>query len=95
MTWIGGGIEFGAVRLLGGRLPLRLGVRRTDMPFSSGEHGITENAITGGVGWEFQQGLATADLSLEVGSRGDLARTNIEESFTRMILTLSLRQRGR
>ena len=94
VTWIGGGIEFGGLMLLGGRLPLRFGMRRSDLPFSLGADSITEKAFTGGFGWEFQEGLATADLSLEVGSRGDTAGTNIQESFTRMILTLSLRQRS-
>jgi hypothetical protein len=95
VTWVGGGIEFGGLMFLGGRLPLRFGVRRSDLPFSLGVDSITENAFTGGFGWEFQEGLATADLSLEVGSRGDTTGTNIQESFTRMTLTLSLRQRSR
>tara|TARA_B100001123_G_scaffold345465_1_gene392925 strand:- start:153 stop:1307 length:1155 start_codon:yes stop_codon:yes gene_type:complete len=94
VTWVGGGIEFGGLIFLGGRLPLRFGMRRSDLPFSVGADSIIEKAFTGGFGWEFQEGLATADLSLEIGSRGDITGTNIQESFTRMILTLSLRQRS-
>lgn len=94
VTWMGGGLEYGGLTFLGGRLPVRLGYRQADLPFSPSSETLTENAITGGFGWEFQQGLAVMDLTVEAGTRGDLAAAGLEESFTRMTLSFTLRQRS-
>ena len=93
VVWVGGGVEFGGFSLLGGRLPLRAGVRRAGLPFSLGEESVAERAVTAGVGWEFQDGLAVFDLSFEAGSRGDPPSSGLAESFRRFTLSLSLRQR--
>ncbi|MYC87987.1 MAG: hypothetical protein F4X22_07085 [Gemmatimonadales bacterium] len=93
IAWVGGGIEFGALSLLGGRLPLRAGWRRTGLPFSRGAEALEESAFTGGFGWEFQEGLAVFDLAFESGSRGDVAAVGFAESFRRVTLSFSLRQR--
>ena len=93
IAWLGGGVEYGALSLLGGRLPLRAGWRRTGLPFSRGAEALQESAFTGGFGWEFQEGLAVFDLAFESGSRGDVAAAGFAESFRRVTLSFSLRQR--
>ena len=93
VEWLGGGLEYGGLTLLGGRLPLRVGVRRTGLPFSPGTEPLEEHAFTGGFGWEFQERLAVFDLALEAGSRGDVAALGLAESFRRITLSFSLRQR--
>ncbi|MDE2663429.1 MAG: hypothetical protein OXI39_10560 [Gemmatimonadota bacterium] len=93
IAWLGGGVEYGALSLLGGRLPLRAGWRRTGLPFSRGAEALEESAFTGGFGWEFQEGLAVFDLAFESGSRGDVAAAGFAESFRRVTLSFSLRQR--
>jgi len=93
VAWVGGGTAYGALSLLGGRLPLRAGWRRTGLPFSRGAEALEESAFTGGFGWEFQEGLAVLDLAFERGSRGDVAAAGFAESFRRITLSFSLRQR--
>ena len=93
IAWLGGGIEYGALTLLGGRLPVRAGWRQTGLPFSRGAASLEESAFTGGFGWEFQEGLAVFDLAFESGSRGDVAAVGYAERFRRVTLTFSLRQR--
>ncbi len=93
--WFGAGLEYAGLRFLGGDLPLRIGARTAQLPFSLGAEPIRERAFTGGFGWEFQDGLAVVDLALEVGSRGDFPTDAIEESFSRVTLSFTLRQRRR
>jgi len=95
VTWGGAGLEWGGLSILGGRLPLRIGARLSQLPFGLGTDAISERAITGGFGWEFQQGLAALDLAVEAGSRGDFADDGLEESFSRVTLSFELRQRRR
>ncbi len=95
VMWFGGGFELDGLRFLGGDLPLRVGARTAELPFSTGPDPIRETAITGGFGWEFQNGLAVVDLALAVGSRGDFAVDGIEETFSRFTLSFTLRQLGR
>ncbi|WP_419949233.1 hypothetical protein [Candidatus Palauibacter sp.] len=93
VEWLGGGLEYGAMSLLGGRLPLRIGARRTGLPFSRGAEALTERAFSGGFGWEFQEGLAVLDIAFEAGTREGVADLGLAESFQRMTLSFSLRQR--
>lgn len=93
VQWLGGGLEYGGLTLLGGRLPVRIGARRTGLPFSPGTEALEEQAFTGGFGWEFQERLAVFDLAFETGSRGDVAALGLAESFRRITLSFSLRQR--
>ena len=93
IAWMGGGVEYGALSLLGGRLPVRLGWRTTALPFSRGAEALEESAFTGGFGWEFQEGLAVFDLAVESGSRGDVSTDGFAESFGRVTISFSLRQR--
>lgn len=91
-SWIGGGIEYGGLTLLGAALPIRVGARRADLPFSPGDTTLQEKAITAGFGWEFRQGLAAFELGAEFGRRGDFEVDGLEESFTRFTLSFKLRQ---
>lgn len=93
VQWVGGGIEYGGMSLLGGRFPVRIGVRRTGLPFSRGTEALDERAFSGGFGWEFQEGLAVFDLAFETGSRGEVAAIGLAENFSRVTLSFSLRQR--
>jgi hypothetical protein len=91
--WLGVGAEWIGLRLFGAGLPVRAGYRRTGLPFyPAGEDPITETAFTFGAGIDVAGGIATMDAALEVGSRGDLASSGVEESFTRFTLSLSVTQ---
>jgi hypothetical protein len=93
VTWIGIGAELTGTRLLGAQVPLRFGLRRTDLPFHAPEaEQLSETAATFGLGVRVAEDKARIDLALEVGSRGDLAASGIEESFQRLSISLSLFQ---
>lgn len=93
VEWLGGGLEYRGMSLLGGQFPLRIGVRRTGLPFSQGAEALAERAFSGGFGWEFQEGLAVLDVAFEAGSRRGATDLGLAESFQRMTLSFSLRQR--
>ncbi len=91
--WLGVGAEWLGLRLFGAGLPVRAGFRRTGLPFHpAGGDPITETAFTFGAGIDVAGGIATMDAALEIGSRGDLAASGVEESFTRFSLSLSVTQ---
>jgi len=92
IMWYGGGIEFQGLSVLGGRLPIRFGARRAELPFSIGTRTLDETAITGGFGWSFRNGSAEVNVGFESGTRGDIARDGLEESFQRATVSFSLRQ---
>jgi hypothetical protein len=92
--WLGGGVEYSNLTLLGIPLPLRVGYRFSDLPFyETGFEQLTESAFTFGFGTSFAGGASRFDLGMEVGKRGDLERTGSEESYTRFSISLSLLQR--
>lgn len=93
VMWMGGGIEYTGLRLLGGDVPLRIGARRAELPFSPGEETLDETAVTGGFGWLFRGGTAGVHVGLEFGTRGDFAAQGLEESFRRATISFELRQR--
>ncbi len=93
VTWMGAGLEFEGLRILGGDLPLRVGARRAELPFSTGDSALDETAITGGFGWLFRGGTAGLHVGLEFGSRGNFATDGLEESFRRATISFELRQR--
>lgn len=94
VVWFGAGAELTGARLLGAKVPLRLGVRRTDLPFHApGTTQPTETAITMGFGLRVGEERAKLDVAFEFGSRGDLAASGFEESFQRLSLSLALFQR--
>jgi hypothetical protein len=92
-VWAGVGAELTGTRLLGVSMPLRLGVRRTDLPFHPrGRDQLSESAVTMGLGVRVAEEQARVDVALEIGSRGDLAGSGVEESFQRLSITLALFQ---
>jgi hypothetical protein len=91
---MGAGAEISGVRLLGAKLPVRVGFRRTDLPFyAAGLTQPTETALTLGFGLRVSDEQARIDLALEFGSRGDLEASGVEESFQRLSLSVALFQR--
>lgn len=88
--WVGGGVEIGGVEVGPVRVPLRLGARARELPFSPpGEGQATERALTVGMGAIGAGGRAVVDAGLEFGTRGDLQETGAAEEFTRFALSLS------
>lgn len=93
VTWVGLGAELTGTRLLGAQVPLRFGLRRTDLPFHAPDADqLSETAATFGLGVRVAEDKARIDLALEIGSRGDLAASGVEESFQRLSISLSLFQ---
>lgn len=93
VLWGGVGAELTGTRLLGASVPLRIGLRYTDLPFRPrGADRLKERAVTLGLGVRVAEEQARVDVALEIGSRGDLAGAGIEESFQRLSLTLALFQ---
>ncbi|MGE0159078.1 MAG: hypothetical protein AB7T31_06655 [Gemmatimonadales bacterium] len=87
----GAGLELSNVRFLGRSAPLRLGFRRTDLPFSLEAGDANEQVLTGGVGFALNQTndvvLASVDLGLEKGRR---IGGTYHEDFWRATLSLRL-----
>jgi len=84
----GAGLEWSGLNFWAGALPLRLGYRRTELPFSLDGTGATETLLGGGMGVIMSQAqglpLVTLDFSWEFGDRTSAA---IDESFRRFSLT--------
>jgi hypothetical protein len=94
VTWLGGGLEYVGVRLLGLPLPLRAGYRYTDLPFyQEGFEQLDEQAFTFGTGIRIAGGRALLDFGVEIGSRGDVQTSGTEESFQRFSLSLGINAR--
>lgn len=88
----GGGLELSNVRLFNRRSPLRVGFRRSDLPFSLDSGGdANEQMFTGGIGFALNETnevvLASVDLGVEKGRR--LGGT-YREDFWRATLSLRL-----
>jgi hypothetical protein len=90
--WGGAGLEYRSLGILGFRMPLRFGIRRTELPFSLGESVLDETAYAAGAGFIFRQGQAAVDLAFEFGRRGDFESDGLEESFRRLTISFTLRQ---
>lgn len=87
-SW-GAGLELSRARLLGRTAPLRLGYRRSDLPFSLDGDAPLETVWSGGLGLNFNQSgdfvPASVDLALE---RGDRSNVRLSERFWRGTLTV-------
>lgn len=85
----GVGVELTQARLLGREAPLRLGFRRTRLPFSFDEDGVTERIFSGGFGISLNTTseivVAGVDLAIERGLRSG---SNISENFWRATISL-------
>jgi hypothetical protein len=94
VLWLGVGAEMTGTRVLGANVPLRLGLRRTDLPFHApGMSQPSETAVNVGFGVRVGEEQARVDVAFEFGSRGDLETSGVEESFRRFSLTFALFQR--
>lgn len=87
----GFGLELSRARLLGMTAPLRFGYRSTDLPFAYGAESASETAWAGGLALALSEAngivFASADLSLERGTRSDL---RLSESFWRGTISLKI-----
>lgn len=93
VRWGGAGVEFGGLEVIGMFVPLRVGGRWARLPFfPEDREQPTERALSLGFGAIFRGGLAEVNLAGEVGRRGDLAESGIEESFRRLTVSFVLRQ---
>lgn len=85
----GVGIELGRARLLGREAPLRIGYRKSDLPFGLEGGRPTEKVFTGGLGLSLSKSnsltLASLDVALERGKRTE---GPITEKFWRSTLTV-------
>ena len=82
------GIEVLNFNLLFGRLPLRLGYRMRDLPFTSLNQTVTEWGASFGVGLNVARERATVDFSFEHGGR-DAGQS--KESFNSVFVGLTVR----
>jgi hypothetical protein len=93
VLWYGVGMEYVGLELFGAGLPLRAGVRRTDLPFFLvGTEQLVETAGTFGVGLEVGGGLASFDIAVELGTRGDFEASLVQENFRRLSISMALFQ---
>jgi hypothetical protein len=87
----GGGLELSSVQFFNRSSPLRVGFRRTDLPFSLEGGDATEQVFTGGFGFALNETndvvLASLDLGLEKGRR---LEGTYREDFWRATLSLRL-----
>lgn len=87
---LGGGLEWTGFSMLGRTLPLRLGLRQSDLPFRFAGADASELVFAGGVGANLIQSedgipLAAVDFAAELGGR---EAGSVEEDFTRFTVTL-------
>lgn len=94
-TWsLHGGVEFDGLSIRDRPVPLRLGARRTDLPFAweatpEEAEFAHEQALTGGIGVVMAGGATRTDLGFERGTRGGDA-AGIEESYWRLVLSVQV-----
>lgn len=91
---MGAGIEWSPGNFWAGRFPLRLGYRRTTLPFRFLGSEVTESTVSFGFSITMAQveglPLAGLDMAAEFGGR---SAAGFDESFRR--LTFSVRMGGR
>lgn len=91
---IGGGLEWRGGRLGDDSFPIRLGFNYGKLPFTMDGETPTEWAGALGFGIHFNETqfgpLASADATLERGSRGSAESTGLTEDFWRVTVSLSL-----
>jgi hypothetical protein len=93
-TWeIGGGLEYASTARQTRSVPLRLGFRYAELPFSLNGQLPSEWAVGGGLGLRVGQRLdpqALIDLGVERGTRGSTANGGLQETFWQVSLSVSL-----
>lgn len=91
--WAGGGLELRDVDLGPLSVPFRVGARVRELPFAlDGREQITERALSAGLSARGAGGRASVGLSVEFGTRGDVADAGIAEDFRRFHFTFQIRQ---
>ncbi len=94
-TWeVGGGLEYEPPGRRARPMPIRIGVNYAQLPFAFGGGAPTEWSVNGGIGIRFGESrtnpLASVDLDVERGARGDAAVNGLTESFWRVNLSVTL-----
>lgn len=89
--YAGGGLEWDGAAIGSRELPLRLGARYAQLPFSNGPFGgdlgdAAERALTGGFGIRLAGGAATLDVAVERGWRDGGA--GLSEKYWRSVVSL-------
>jgi hypothetical protein len=88
VTSYGGGLEWEGMNFWAGGLPLRLGFRRSDLPFRFLGDKVRESAISFGFSVVMAQALdlplGAMDVAIEVGNRNS---GGLEERFRRLTVT--------
>ena len=82
------GAESENVRLLGRRVPVRVGYRWRQLPFPVNGAALDERALSGGFGLVFSDGRASVDLGVDSGRRTAGAAT---ERFTTVFVGVTVR----
>lgn len=91
---LNGGLEWDGATIFNRPLPIRLGARRSELPFAWGTPGAPsdwadETAFTAGLGTILGNGAVRADLAAERGWRGGEA-AGLDESFWRTTLSVAI-----
>lgn len=93
-TWeVGGGLEYGSTARQSRAMPVRLGFRYAQLPFSFNGQVPSEWAVGGGLGLRAGPSTdpqALIDLGVERGARGSTANGGLQETFWRISLSVSL-----
>jgi len=93
-TWeVGGGLEYASSGRSGKSVPVRLGFRYAQLPFSFDGQLPSEWAVGGGLGLRLGQRVdpqAMIDLGIERGVRGSTANGGLQETFWQISLSVSL-----
>lgn len=93
-TWeVGGGLEYGSTGRQGRALPVRLGFRYAQLPFSFNGQLPSEWSVGGGLGLRTGPSTdpqALVDLGVERGALGSTANGGLQETFWRISLSVSL-----
>jgi hypothetical protein len=93
-TWeVGGGLEYGSAARQSRAMPVRVGFRYAQLPFSFNGQVPSEWAVGGGLGLRAGPSTdpqALIDLGVERGARGSTANGGLQETFWRISLSVSL-----
>ena len=88
---LGAGLEWGGPDFLGRTLPVRIGYRRSELPFGTSGSDPVESSVALGIGLNLAQvdefPLAAVDVTLERGTRSGAP---LEERFLRATVTLKV-----
>lgn len=84
------GVELTALGGEASKLLVRGGAHAERLPFEIGASAVWERALSLGLGLSLREGRARLDGSVEFGRRGNAAKNDIEESYTRYSFGLAV-----